>query len=196
MFIKTKDLPLVVQSVLANHGFHKQDIKVEVTETFDCFCSGSEGSRGYVSIIDLSDNSVREFEGSWGGANMFNPHNRVDKDQNEYPMLENLMVIKGTEGYVKTASVLVHPSNMAKMIPSSDTVEMSYEETVALNIINSHVTRGRVDEFHRIGFGHYSTNNKLVCSLKDKGMVKFVGNGVQLTLEGKNFVETHKVNVY
>jgi len=115
-----KDLPSTVQNALRSIGYAKKDIGVnaeEKTSVGDCGC---DGRRSFVMLLDLASGESKTMRGSWGGANIFNPRNQVDLDFEDYALPPGGAVIHASEGYGGVwASLTIHPSNVAKLLPAS-----------------------------------------------------------------------------
>ena len=101
MYIECKKLPGALKCALASVRYFGADISVKAAETVSPFMGGGKGYRGFFVAVDLSTGERKITWGSWGGANMFNPGNRVDLDTDEYEMRPGFAVIKGTEGGIK-----------------------------------------------------------------------------------------------
>lgn len=193
MYIQVKDLPSVIISQLSGIGYACKDIKVQVTESIDLFCSGGNGSRGFAIVVNLDTGETKRFTGSWGGANMFNPSNRVDVDTSSHVIPLNGAVIKGSEGNRVYATVYVSASNIVKAL-QSPVNELSPNEKGLLKCFSSIKSSYRKEYI----FGGYSRDyfanplteteyKETVDSLALKGLVKVTKAGsVSLTTNGKN----------
>jgi len=182
MHIETKSLPSSVQSRLRARGYNKRDVAIEVAETVCPLDCGSDGQRGYCDIIDLESGAVvREFNGSWGGANMFNPANRVDLDSADYPIPANALVIKGSAGYRNYATIIVGVANAPALLPSP--VDLSEREKRILATIRS--TKG--GQYRKSALDAMNVVGPELDSLADRGFLKINKAGaVRITTSGKN----------
>ena len=123
MYVNIKELPLCVQVELSNQQYCKKDIEVSTATELDLSIAGGHGVRGFVVIINLVTGESSISQGSWGGSNLFCPTNAVDNDTGLHVLPVNGAVIKGTSGYGGTfATVYINPDNLAKLLPSEDTV--------------------------------------------------------------------------
>lgn len=84
------------------------------------------------------------------------------------------------------AELLVHPDNLAKFLPSGESVELTDKEKLALKAIATLTSSGRKDAFGYNRLGQYRPENPLIQSLITKGLVKSVGAGISITTDGKN----------
>ena len=131
MHVKTKELPKSVQSLLKRVGYHKHDISIEATETVSPGSAGGAGLRYYFAALNLATGKSDVTYGSWGGANMFNPQNQVDLDNQEYRIPENGLVVKGCEGAYSYATIYVAPMNVQQFLPAP--VDITDKERAILN---------------------------------------------------------------
>ena len=185
--IKTKELPEVLQSALRAIGYHRPDIAVEGTEKVSLFDAGGEGRRGFSVLLDLTTGDSRKVQGSWGGANMFNPSNVVDLDDREHTLPPNGAVIQGSEGYKGVyASIYLHPSNIAKVLPPKTEISDKDRSILyAYGCLKSGTYRQ--EELSRIGASQAD-----IDSLVTRGLLKKAINGAtSITTEGKNTRTSH-----
>jgi len=118
IYTLVKELPQSIQSTLSQLGYHKKDISIEAKEQVSIFDAGGDGRRGFYAIVALDGSVAPEVHyGSWGGANMFNPSNRVDTDDSMYTMLPGVAVITGSTGEKTYAYITIHPDNMVALLP-------------------------------------------------------------------------------
>jgi hypothetical protein len=117
--VETKALPPSVKRALALVGYKRPTIGVQASETVNVRSCPGDGSRGYYIVLAL-DGSVepRISYGSWGGANPFETR-QVDVDDRKHPIPPGGAVIVGsTGGRGDFATLHVHPSNLARMLPA------------------------------------------------------------------------------
>jgi hypothetical protein len=186
MHIRTKELPITLQDALRTLGYHKTDIEVEALETVSPHDAGGQGRRGFFAAVELSTGEINVTRGSWGGANMFNPRNRVDLDQGEYPIPENTAAIQGSGGYGGTwATVYVRPTSLAGLLP--EPASLTEEERQALYChISIKGGTYRRDELRTRG-----VTERTLLDLVEKGLLKQNKAGARsVTTEGKNALET------
>lgn len=183
-YIRVKDLPETLQSLLKACDYHRSDICVNVKETESLLCPGGSGYKGFTIIVNLSTGESRWLNGSWGGANMFNPTNAVDLDQTMYTLPNDCAIIKGTIGGTTGstfASITIPPSNASKYLPESNT--LSDKDKSILGVYRSYKPSYRKDELYRIG----CTQEDLDI-LISQGYLKRDGRGIQITTKGKNSI--------
>lgn len=184
-YVPTKDLPKLIVDELKQIGFNKKDIQVIPTTSFRPQGLSGDGTRAFITLISLIDGRTKTEMGSWGGANMFESK-QVDVDDRERPLPRDFAVIKGTTGGYVFAELLVHPDNLAKFLPSGESVELTDKEKLALKAIATLTSSGRKDAFGYNRLGQYRPENPLIQSLITKGLVKSVGAGISITTDGKN----------
>lgn len=182
-YIPTSKLPAVVQNALENVGYHRKDIGVNARESVSIACSGGDGYRGFAVIINLGTGERQFLYGSWGGANPWNPTNRVDLDTQEHTIPVNGCVILGSEGGSRPvyASVYVRPDAIVAMLPPA--VDATEDEKRVL-----YAYRGLKSGPYRKEFLDKIPNvTKIVDDLVARGLLKRAKNGAtQITTEGRN----------
>lgn len=185
MYIETNKLPCSIKGALKSTGYRRSNIRVSQAETYSLSGVVDNGRRAFVIAVNLETGETKYTYGSWGGANMYNPDNAVDMDSSNKPLPTGFAIIKGTEGNSIYASVIVHPSNIAKMIPAK--LDATKAEIAALGIIDSIVSAYRKDVFSRKKLGVYSTDNPLIQTLAERGLIKINKAGsIRITTAGKN----------
>jgi hypothetical protein len=176
-----KDLPDILQRILKSLKYHKRDIVIRFKDKESVFGAGGDGRREFSVLVNLSTDQYETKYGSWGGANIFNRTNQVDLDQNEYALMPNLCVIKGSEGgYGTMASITFHPDNAIKMLPPKP--ELTGKQQTILYAYDS------------IKPGQYRKDELARCKATDQdieemiklGLLKKDGRGIQITTMGKN----------
>ncbi len=124
-YFETSKLPAPLAHALKALGYHKRDVRVEADTVATLeHSSYGQGCRGYTMIVNLETGEHRTAYGDWGGSN-FCHANPMDSG-NETPI--NLVpgkvaVIQGQDGYMKTATIIVHPETLAPMLPPSDELD-------------------------------------------------------------------------
>ena len=189
LHIAVRDLPQELQKALTQVGYHGRDIEVIASDTYSMFGAGSKGRKEFTMAVNLKTGKTQLEEGSWGGENPF-VHNPVDSDSQSRKLPPDFAVIKGSRGGGPTwARILVHPGNLASLLPSGEEDKLPKEELAALAIIDG-IKGGnyRRDEFARYSeLGEYGPNNPHIKSLLGKGLVKISSNGgITITTKGKN----------
>lgn len=205
-YFKVKELPGTLQAALASVGYGRADIGIRTAETYSMRCSGGDGYRAFVVAVNLATGEAQRATGSWGGANMFNPRNPVDLDGQERPLPPGFAVISGHEGGGRPvyASVEVHPSTMAPLLPSAPAAELSALEQTVLEVISGYTSAGRKNEWERMAervlpwtapyAERQAAAKKMhadIASAQDRlvslGLVKRAKNGAMtITTEGRN----------
>jgi len=110
MNIETKKLPSSVQTALKSTGYKKNNVDVKMATSINSFCSGSAGSKGYFTLLDLDTGKHRTEYGSWGGSNMFVQGNVVD-DGKDYNLPPSGVGIVGSTGHYNSATIHIHPDS-------------------------------------------------------------------------------------
>jgi len=184
LYVPVKDLPVSLQQALDRLGYHSKDITVDAATTYDLQVSSGDGQKGFCTAVNLVTGASETVQGSWGGANIFNPTNPVDLDSTTRNLPEGFAVIKGHTGNKTFAYVLVPPANLQKLLPPR--VEVTDNELKALACF--HYKSGyRAKEFNRYHIGVLDKDNPIIQSLQAKGLIKINANGsMQITTTGKN----------
>ena len=179
--VKVNALPPSVQSALASFGYARQDISVTAETTFSLRAGSAQGRRAFVCVVNLETGEKLVTYGSWGGANMFNPTNAVDLDDEDRPLPPNVVVIHGSEGNSVFADLEVNPATLAPMLPAAPTIDDRDARILAC--------------YRSLKSGPYRKEAlaKLKCSDEDikrlcaLGLLKQSSNGAtQITTDGKN----------
>lgn len=184
MYVKVALLPQLIQNQLKARGFNKHDICMEAKDNYTLNNSSGDGMRAYTDIIDLSGNqSVQTNTGSWGGANIFSPNNKVDLGNESYKITELLVVIKGHEGYKPYATLYVHPTFAQAY--NTGTQEVTSEEKEVLEIFAKYKASYRKEYLDRKKFN----TSAVIEGLISKKMIKRnIAGSLSLTTEGRNAV--------
>lgn len=186
MYVATKELPDALRAALRDSGYAKPDVSIEAKATASAFDAGGQGRKGFVVLVDLATGATQRHDGSWGGANIANESNVVDRDARSHPLAPNVAVINGSEGYGGVlASITIHPSNAAKLLhaagPSLDATARGI--LYAYGAIKSGTYRR--DALNGVGVKDAETDPR-VKALIELGLLKRDGRGIQITTEGKN----------
>lgn len=185
--IAVNQLPRTLQSALSALGYGRKDISVDAAESVSPFGAGGNGYREFFVAVNLATGQREERWGSWGGANPFNPTNRVDNATAEYAIPANVAVIKGSIGGGRpvSARIYVRPDAMAPMLPAAP--ELTATETGALYCYRALKSgQYRQDELRR-----YGADAATIDGLVSRGLLKRASNGAtQITTEGKNALQT------
>lgn len=200
MYTLVKDLPELVQRQLSAVGYGRKDIDVNASEKASAFSVGGAGLRGFCVIINLSNGDVKHMQGSWGGANMFNPTNQVDLDSKEYVIPDNVVVINGSSGNGKPANarLTVAPNNIAKYLPAKS--ELTERQATILYTYKCLTSAGRKDYWERPSYPDFKEKVKPsedeLNELASMGLLKRSKNGAtQITTDGKNAYESCGIKV-
>ena len=193
MHIKIKELPVSIQKALLSVGYGRTDIAVNVTDQIDLQCSGGAGVRGFAIVLNLDTGESKQFLGSWGGANPFNPTNRVDLDSNLHTIPVNGAVIKGHTGNTCYASVYVSQANVVKALDAPK-LELTDNELGVLKVIKRVRSGYRKDYFFGYESREYFSKpltqgeySEAINCLSAKGLIKInKAMAVSITTEGKN----------
>jgi hypothetical protein len=181
MYVKLKNLHPAIQNQLKRRGYNGKDISIEPREKYSLGCSGGDGQRSYTDVLNLSDFSIAEHTGSWGGANIFNPANKVDLDFTGHELTETTVVIRGHEGHKPYASLLVHPSTIDNY--KGDVIEVTMEEKEVLSIFCMYKSSYRAEYLNRKRFDTNAVTESLVTK---KLLKRNAAGAISLTTEGRN----------
>jgi hypothetical protein len=180
-YVSTRELPPSIREARAKVDYHRPDIAIQTAERASIQDPGSDGRKGFALMVDIATGERRELWGSWGGANAFNPTNPVDLDRTDHELRPGQALILGSIGYRGTwASVTVHPSTIAPLLPSGD--EVSELEAGILGVYRSYKSSARPEYLARMGAGP-----EMIDSLVSRGYLKRNRAGAtQITTKGKN----------
>lgn len=197
MYLKTKQLPAILQNALSSVGYKRADIEVSVKSEVSIHGLGGAGYRDFAVLINLETGESKRHNGSWGGANMFNPSNSIDLDTSMHTIPIGGAVILGSEGGGSPVSATIYVSSQ-NVFPALNEpkLELSQIEMGVLKVYDS--IRGGVRQDYLTGYktgrGHYLetplTATGLIYvqdHLKSMGLIKVTkSGGVSITTEGKN----------
>jgi len=189
--LKVKDLPESVIKALKGLGYNKSDISIETVTEISPFSAGGQGQQSYFVVVDLeSGKKVIEERGSWGGENMFNPTNRVDKDAADYKIPDNAVVIKGSTGNYNFANIYVNPNTLIKALPEPKGIKLEEEDLKVLKIFDGITSAYRKEYLRKI-----PKSEEITKKLVQEGYLKQnKALATQITTEGKNAVSDFKWN--
>jgi hypothetical protein len=179
MYVTITELPDTITSALKSVGYGRKDINVEPRETVSVQDMGSSGRRGFVVLVDIATGRTELHQGSWGGANMFNPANAVDLDGAERQIIPGMAVIKGSEGDTVYATLYLHPDNLVKMLPAKP--EVTKREAGILYVFCAYKSSSRKEELARKG-----VTPAELASLVTRGFLSVNKVGTTITTTGKN----------
>lgn len=177
-------LPIVVRTVLKQHGYHRKDVSLTARESVSIAGGGgAKGQREYTSIVNLDSLNVDTHIGSWGGPNPFNPTNKVDLGDEQITLDDHTVVIKGSSGYRSFATVYMNPNLAGKFMPEPE--EVSENEASILRAYG-HLKSGpyRKEAIQRI-----TNHQAIIDGLVARGMLKRAKNGAtRITTKGRNAI--------
>ena len=180
--VLVRELPDSLQKALRAVDYNKRDVEVRIQDEVSLVCSGSEGRRAFAAIVNLATGENEILWGSWGGANMFNPENRVDVDDRMARLGTNAAVVKGSTGYHGNwATIYIGQANVLPMLPSGEQLPLKQRQIL---YCHSGIKAGpyRVEELRSIG-----ATSAEVDALVASGHLKRSSNGAtQITTLGKN----------
>ena len=186
--METRELPASIQKALKSVGYGRRDIKVSTSTRFSLQSGGADGKKSFSCLVNLDTGLFKTEMGSWGGGNMFN-QTLSDDDATVRPLPPGIAVILGSMGGGQPtyATITVHPSTLAPLLPQKTGDGPTDDEVKALDIIGGLISSARKTTFDREGLGNYSAANPIIVSLAAKGLVKTTANGaVAITTAGKN----------
>jgi len=185
VYAKTSDLPDAIQRALDEVGYGRKDIEVEAAEEISPLGAGGAGRREFFAIVDLSSGRHEVEWGSWGGANMFSPENRVDLDRNAYRIPANVAVVRGSSGggHPTNARVYVRPDMLAPLLPAAG-VSVTPRERWVLYTFDALTSAGRKDEWARER--HPPSPAELDAFVARGWLKRNKAGATQITTEGRN----------
>lgn len=180
--VAVKELPSVVVKALREVKYGRSDIGVTAATSASLASSGGAGERAFVILVNLDSEDYKVHWGSWGGPNMFNPNNPVDLDTSTHSIPPNGAVITGSIGGGPTyASLLVHPSNMPKFLPSVGEVTDHEKAILRAMVYKSDYKK---ELLQRMG----ATQTE-IADLVKRGFIKMNAAGAtQITTAGRNAI--------
>ena len=183
VYVPTKELPVFINKVLKEHRYTKRDIEVLARDKVESFgYATSEGNRPYAIAINLGTGQSKSVLGDYTGV--------ASDLKGTVSLRENMAIVTGEYGGRGSfARLYIHPTNMARLLPSND-VALGEDEKYALKYISIYNTGGRKEAFSQKGFGQYSAQHPLVKSLAEKEFVKVSGQAVRITTNGRNIAES------
>jgi hypothetical protein len=181
MYVFVNTLPRAIQRTLLQFGYKRKDIGISAKEYASIRSPGGAGQRDYTAVINLTNGEVKTYIGSWGGANMFNPDNKVDLSDEKVEITPNIAVIKGSEGYRSYASLYMHETVVAIYTPEKE--EVTEDEKSILRAF-SHLKSG---PYRKEAIAKVPNNQTIIAALVNRGLLKQSRNGAtRITTEGKN----------
>lgn len=184
MWVTVKELPESVRTALARVGYGRSDVEVRIVREVVMSSAGCDGRRAFVLMVNLSTGEVAGEFGSWGGENMFNPRNPVDRDHKTYVIPPNGVVVLGSHGYPQTFLTLyVSPDLMDKTLLPPAAEGLSSEELDAL-YAHACVKGG---EYRREALRRSGVRSATLAGLVERGYLKQNRAGArQVTTAGRN----------
>lgn len=188
--VYTKELPPKIVEILKEQNFRKNIIEIEIKDAFRSW-SGGDGLRGYYVIVNvLSGRIIDSGVGSWGGSNMFTT-NEVDEGKTKQ-LPPHCIGITGVTGSYNLAMIFTREEDLQFLIPKQkEDVNKSDLEEIEIKVLDvfcSIKPSYRQNEFYHRRLGEYSKNNPFIQSLLEKGLLKEVGTGIQVTPKGKTMM--------
>lgn len=183
-YASVKTLPRSIQRALENAGYRRKDIDWEVREKVSLLGAGGAGRQEFAIIINLSTGEYERLNGSWGGANPFNPTNRVDNDDRQHALGENCAVIKGSTGGQHGVFAHLYLSS-ANVIPQLEAGEKAPLRSRQILYCYKGLKAG---PYRQEALSRLSVQESEIADLVSKGYLKKDGRGIQITTEGKNAV--------
>lgn len=185
MYISVKELPQYIQKILKeNLNYHKKDIKFNITNDVSPLECGGDGLKYYFCAINLITQKYEILWGSWGGANIFNPQNRVDLDDGKYIIPDNAIVIKGCIGHYSYASIYCKDSVIQQYLPKP--VDISDLEVSCLYCF----TAFKGGHYRKEELNRRNIKQEVIDACISKGWLKQHGKGLSITTEGKNAMQS------
>lgn len=182
--VLVRELPDSLQRALRAVEYNKRDVEVRIQDEVSLVCSGSEGRRAFAVIVNLATGENEILWGSWGGANMFNPENRVDVDDRMARLGTNAAVVKGSTGYHGNwATIYIGQANVLPMLPSGEQLPLKQRQIL---YCHSGIKAGpyRVEELRSIG----ATSAEVDALVASAHLKRSSSGATQITALGKNAI--------
>lgn len=176
-----KALPDSLQSALRSLGYKSKDINVIIQDTCSLSDAGGSGRKGFSCLVNLQTGEHETLRGSWGGANMFNPNNRVDTDTQSRILGENLAVIKGSIGEYTFAQIYIGNKNVVPNLLTEEKLDLNSRQVLYCYRLKSAYRKDELDRLNKTNAVIQITND-----LIKNGYLKKDGRGMSLTTKGKN----------
>lgn len=183
MYSQVKELPEAIQRALSSIGYHSSDVKIEVKDKVSPQVSGGAGQRGVFVMVDLVNNKIKTIQGSWGGANMFNPGNIVDNCDQPIMLNDGIVAISGSTGNKTFATLYVSSANVVKTLPVAN---ITPRQRWILYTMLAYNSAGRKREYEHVAKG---PTEEEFATLKQLGFITIAKNGaMKITTNGKNAI--------
>lgn len=183
MYSQVKELPEAIQRALSSIGYNRSDIAIEVKDKVSPQVSGGDGQRGVFMMIDLANNNFQKIQGSWGGANAFNPGNIVDNCDKPVMLNDGIVAVSGSTGYKTFATLYVSNANVVKTLP---VVDITPRQKWILFTMLTLTSAGRKNEYKRVS---KEPTEEEFLALKQLGFITIAKNGaMKITTNGKNAI--------
>jgi hypothetical protein len=149
MYVKVRELPETLRRALAALGYARPDVDLKAAETYTMQAPLSgQGKCAFVCAVDLATGQTERKDGSWGGANMFNPKNQVDLDSTPRPLVPNFAVIYGYVGDgTHILDIRFNPATLNPLLPAQ--AEMSHLDRAVLEMYAGLTSAGRKNQIER-----------------------------------------------
>lgn len=185
IYVQVKTLPPTLQAALEQCGYHRTDIIINVSETAHVSSHSGDGLRAFTALVNIETGATEIHNGSWGGANPFHA-SPVDADTRSRPLPPDGAVINGHIGGGKPcwASLTVHPSRAAKLLPAANNALTSMQKA-QLGVFCELNSKGRKEWFDRHPALRPTADD--LSALNSLGMIKVSKAGaVTITADGRN----------
>lgn len=177
--VAVKELPEALQKALKSVGYGRRDIHVSARTDVDLNPYAGDGQKGFAVVVNLATGVYKASEGSWGGANMFTSRS-IDTVQERYPLPPDGAAIVGTTGYHGTsASIYVHPSALAPLLPGNADVTEREARILAMMGFTSAYRKELLAD-------NKVTSDEIDALVAKKMLAKNKAGALSLTTAGKN----------
>lgn len=206
MYLELRDLPPVVQSVLAREGWHKP-IQVTETATIAPKVYADDHERGRFIVINLVTGQSETATGLFGGANQWS-NCLVDLDETEYPIPANCVVLKGGS----FLHLYVAPGTLVKALPpvaNYNVIEMKvlyahralnggeprrefYRKHLKSSLAPVRTAPASLESWRASQVANEFTETlaqEICTKLMGCGLLKKVGKGTAITVDGRNALD-------
>lgn len=194
MYVRTKDLPECIQSVLKNVSYGSQDIEVIGQETVSIQGFAGSGRRSFAALLDLVSGQYEIHYGSWGGPNPFETHKPVNSDSEDHRIPLNGAVIKGTSGNSTFAVLYLNPDNILKVLerPAEEKNLLSERELAVVYAHRAFKSSYRKEALARVGIREPELSGIIARLVELRLISQNKAGSTAITTDGKNAISQFK----
>jgi hypothetical protein len=182
-YFELKHLPTPVQDHIKNTlRLNPKDVEVKVATNVSPDTAYGDGHRAHFALIhNAGEKPTRMTWSSWGGANPFSPR-PLDRPPEKFDIPSGHSVVTGSsQRYVR--AVYFHPDDIAKILPSQETPDLSDQHFKALDVYKS-IKPG---PYRREYLSRHNVTTQHIDDLVNSGYLrKNKAGAISITTSGKN----------